>query len=93
MPLTRHKCPATQSQNIKIIVIIRAKLLTDSEEICSVNTTNKMAASKLYEVCIYSNNHKENTETYCGIKSELYEETEDLEKIVEEFTESLCPRE
>ena len=44
-------------------------------------------------VYIYSNNHKENTETYCGIKSELYEETEDLEKIVEEFTESLCPRE
>ena len=44
-------------------------------------------------VYIYSNNHKENTETYCGIKSELCEETEDLEKIVEEFTESLCPRE
>ena len=36
-----------------------------------------MVASELYEVCSYSNNHEENTETHCEIGSDSCEVNSD----------------
>ena len=76
------------------------KAIEDGEKICSVSRVNttpdveKMVASELYEICSYSNIQDENTKEHCEVRNELRGAVNlDPEKIVEEFSESLCPLE
>ena len=76
------------------------KAIEDGEKICSVNRINttldvdEMVVPELYEVSSYSDIYDEIAKEHCEVRNELRGAVNlDPEKIVEEFSESLCPLE